>query len=204
MRTTAAYAELLRLRRPVLTTGEAAARLRLPRFAASQILRRLADDGIVLQIRRGLWALTREVDPYALPEHLTAPYPSYISMWTALYRHGMIDQIPREIYVASLDRSKMIKTPVGNFVIQHLTPGLFGGFETRDGVRMATPEKGLFDTVYLAGARGERFARLPELELPSRFADKEVRRWVKRIPSSRLRTLVGRQLVRILAGAERE
>lgn len=204
MRATAAYAELLRFRRPVLTTSEAAARLRLPGFAASQILRRLADDGIVVQIRRGLWALNREIDPYALPEHLTAPYPSYISIWTALYRHGMIDQIPREIYIVSLDRSKRIRTPLGIFVIQHLTPGLFGGFETRDRVRMATPEKGLFDTVYLAGSRGERFARLPELELPSGFAERELRRWVKRIPSSRLRTLVGRQLGRILAGAERE
>lgn len=204
MRATEAYAELLRLERPVVTTGEVAARLRVPKYTASSVLRRLERDGIVMRIRRGLWALGRQLDPYALPECLTAPYPSYVSLWTALYHHGMIDQVPRDTYIASVDRSKRIRTPVGTYVIHHLHPDLFGGFSARGGVRMATPEKALFDTVYLALSRGRRFARLPEVELPSDFNDAEVRHWVAQIPARRLRTLVGRQVEKVLAEAERE
>jgi predicted transcriptional regulator of viral defense system len=29
--------------------------------------------------------------------YLTAPRPAYVSLWSALARHGMIDQIPRSI-----------------------------------------------------------------------------------------------------------
>lgn len=204
MRATEAYADLLRLKRPVVTTGEVAARLRIAKPTASKLLRRLAADGVITRIRRGLWALTSSPDPSLLPESLTAPYPSYVSTWTALYRHGMIDQIPREIYIASVDRSKRIKTPVGMFIVQHVTPDLFGGFQASNGTRVATPEKALFDTVYLAESRGKRFASLPELDLPSGFDEAELGRWVQRIASSRLRTLVAQRLNEILTHAERE
>jgi len=202
MRATAAYAELLQLNRPVVRTSEAAARLRLPKYAATKILKQLADDGVVVLLRRGLWALTRQVDPYTLPEYLTAPYPSYISTWTALYQHGMIDQVPRSIYVASLDRARRLHTPVGLYVIQHVGPAVFGGFRSRNGVRMATPEKALFDAVYITGARGVRFTYLPELELAPSFRRGEIRRWVRRIPAKRLRTIVTNRLEEILSQVE--
>lgn len=204
MRATQAYADLREMRQAVVTTREAAARLGLPAHAVVKTLNRLARDGVILKISRGLWALSRRIDPLALPEHLTAPYPSYVSLWSALHRHGMIDQIPREIYVASLDRSKRIKTSVGGFVIQHIHPSLFGGFVTTDGAKIATPEKGLFDTVYLSGARGRRSMQFPELELPPGFSDDTVLEWVSRIPSRRLRTLVGNRLETILSAATRE
>ncbi len=204
MRTTEAYADLLRVRRPIMTTGEVASRLRVPEYSASRLLRTLARDGIALKVRRGLWSLTDRPDPYTLPPALTAPYPSYVSVWTALYRHGMIDQIPPEIYVVSLDRSKRIKTPVGTFVVQHLAPNLFGGFEIKDHVQVATPEKALFDTLYLALSRGRRFASLPEIDLPADFDEAKTHHWAHRIRSHRLRTLVQQRLAAALARAERE
>ncbi|MDQ7859453.1 MAG: hypothetical protein QN174_11555 [Armatimonadota bacterium] len=204
MRTTQAYAHLLAMGRPVVTSREAAARLRVPAHVAVKILNRLARDGVTIKVSHGVWALSGAIDPWLLPEHLTAPYPSYVSTWSALYRHGMIDQIPREVYVVSLDRSKRVKTAVGTFVVQHVHPRLFGGFLIADGAKVATPEKALLDTVYLAGARGRRFMRLPELELPPRFRDGAVLTWVRRIPSRRLRTLVGDRLQSLLAGATRE
>lgn len=201
MRSTEAYANLLQLKRPVVSTGEAAVRLRQSEHATSKFLRRLARDGLLIRLRRGLWALSPLTDPYILPPYLTAPYPSYISTWTALYHHGMIDQVPREIYVVSLDRSKRIKTPVGTFVVQHMSPGLFDGFETSNGVPVAVPEKALFDTVYLAGVRGRSYARLPELDLPERFDEPKIRKWVRRISLRRLRVLVEQRIERVLHAA---
>jgi len=98
----------------------------------------------------------------------------------------MMNQVPREIYVVSLDRAKHVKTPMGNYVIQHLRPELFEGYETRNGVTMATPEKSVFDTVYLLAARGRRYVRLPELEIPKGFQSSKLDRWIKKVSPPRL------------------
>jgi len=198
MRATEAYKTLLQLHRPVISTAEAAARLGISQVYASKLLARLAADGLITRLRRGVWAVTTQVDPYALPPYLTAPYPSYISSWTALYHHGLVDQIPQQVYVVSLDRSKRIRTPVGVFVVRHIIPKLFEGYRARDGVLMAIPEKALFDAVYLAGARGRRHALFPEVDIPKKFKKAQVRRWIRQISSPRLHKLVESQIESIL------
>src|SRR5208282_4738261 len=97
-----ALARLRNLGVPVVTTADAAAVLRLSTAAASHTLRRLARAGLAVPVRRGLWVLDRDMDPLLLPEHLTAPYPSYVSLQTALFRHGLISQIPSMTYAITL------------------------------------------------------------------------------------------------------
>ena len=67
----------------------------------------------------GIWALGPNVSANLLPEYLTAPYPAYISLWSALYLHSMIDQVPNRIFVASLSRAREVRTSVGTFAIHH-------------------------------------------------------------------------------------
>jgi hypothetical protein len=106
----------------------------------------------------------------------------------------MIEQIPRRISVASLDRAKRIVTSVGTYAIHHLAPEVFGGFRgTEESGYLATPEKALFDTVYIRAAAGSR-AFFPELSLPPGFDPSQLREWTGRIESPRLRTLVARRL----------
>jgi hypothetical protein len=167
--------------------------------AASQLLSRLAKDGLVLRVRRGLWAISPRMEPYRVPAFITAPFPSYISTWSALYHHGMIDQVPRRIYVVSLDRTKHVKSPIGNYVIQHLRPELFEGYETRDGIAMAIPEKALFDTVYLLAARGKRYVRLPELETPKGFQPSRHDNWIMKVSPRRLHIVVADSLDQIVS-----
>lgn len=77
MRRSDAYASLVAFGRPFVETREAAARF-------------------------GLWALDRGTDPFVAAPYLTAPFPAYVSLWSALARHDMIEQIPRSVYVVSL------------------------------------------------------------------------------------------------------
>jgi hypothetical protein len=188
------------LRVPAATTSDAAAVLRLSVPAASSTLRRLASSGLVTPIRRGLWAFAERPDPLALAEYVTAPYPSYVSLQTALYRRGMVSQIPSMIYLVSLARTGRIETAVGTYSVHHLPPELFGGFEydPTSGVKLARPEKALFDFLYLSPTRSRLFANLPELELPRGFRRSEVRAWAKRITSARLRAIVLRKLEEVL------
>jgi predicted transcriptional regulator of viral defense system len=195
-----AYAELRRFRKPVLTTEDAAVRLRASVSASSRILGRLAAKGLVHQLRRGLWALDGDIDPLALPEHLTAPLPAYVSLQSALHRHGMIEQIPRVVYAASLAGTRRVVTSIATYSIHRLVPEFFGGYVTdpRTQVKMATPEKALLDVLYLSAARSRLFARLPELELPRGFDVRECRRWIARIPAPYRRTMVARRLDALL------
>jgi hypothetical protein len=50
----------------------------------------------VRHLRRGLWSLDPDLDPFALPPFLTAPLPAYVSFWAALAHHGMIVGGPTE------------------------------------------------------------------------------------------------------------
>ena len=86
-------ARLRSLRLPAVTTADVAAALGMSVPAASHALSRFADVGLVTSVRRGLWALQENPDPLVLADHVTAPYPSYVSLQTALHQHGMIDQI---------------------------------------------------------------------------------------------------------------
>lgn len=203
MRLTDAYANLQRMDRPVIETREAAVRLALSTPATSKLLRRLERSRLVHRLRRGLWVLHPEIEPFALSRYLTAPFPAYVSFWSALARHGMIEQIPRQVYVASLGRTRKIKTSIGDFSIHHLVPELFGGYRQIDeGGHLATPEKALFDTVYLLTPKGGQI-HLPELELTDAFADAELASWTDRIANPRIRTLVRRGLDSALAAARR-
>lgn len=202
MRTADAYGSLRALDRPLVETREAAARLRTPLANASRILRALEEAGLVRRIRRGLWALDPDVDPFVAAPYLTAPFPAYVSLWSALTRHDMIEQIPRSVFVASLDRTKKVPTPIGAFSIHHLAPEVFGGFDdTPDSGYLATPEKALFDTVYLRAPRGGR-VYLPELSLPTGFDTAQLQSWIEKIPRPRLRTLVSRELEAVVSRAE--
>ncbi len=200
MRPSEAYAQLLDLGVATVETADVAAALRVTTSAATKLLRRLSAAKLVVRLRSGLWLLARTaLNPYNLAEAVTAPMPSYVSLQTALYLHGMIEQVPGVIYVASLARTQKITTSVGVYSIHHIAPELFDGFEIRaDGTKLATPEKALFDVVYLSGGRSRLFAHLPELELPARFRHGLLRHWTRRIVAPRRRSMVETRLEAIL------
>ncbi len=200
MKDTAALARLQRLRKQAITTAEAALALGVSLSAASHTLSRLGASGLVHRVRHGLWAMDAALDPLLLPEHLTAPLPSYVSFQSALHIHGLVSQIPDVIYVASLARTRRVRTGLGTFSIHRLTPRFFGGFETMEsGVRLATMEKALLDTLYLGPARSHLFGALPEVELPEGFDGREALRWLARIAPGPRRMAVTSRLQTLLA-----
>ena len=199
-----AYAALRNLRVPVIETADAAAALHQSTRAANKTLARLAQAGLVTQVRHGTWWIDAGVDPYRLPEYLTAPLPSYVSLHTALYLRGLVEQIPEVHYAASLARTQRIATAVGTFSIHHLAPEVFGGYEeTETGVKLATAEKALFDFAYLSAGRSRLFTALPEITLPRGFRRGVLTRWVERIPAQRSRTITRRKLDEFLASPSR-
>ena len=205
MNAASALAHLRGLGKPVVTTNDVALALGVERSAATQTLRRLAAEGLVTKIRHGLWATDPALDPLVLPEYLTAPLPSYVSFQSALYLRGMVSQVPEVIYVASLAQTRKVRTTLGGFSIHRLAPTFFGGYETlkESGVRLATPEKALLDTLYLGPTRSRMFAHLPEIEIPKGFDRRKAQEWVARIPPGPRRASVEQRLDRLLRPHQR-
>ncbi|MBS2020903.1 MAG: hypothetical protein JST92_00710 [Deltaproteobacteria bacterium] len=194
----AALAILRRLGVPTVTTSEAAAVLRASVPAASHTLRRLAAVGLVTPVRRGVWSLSEAPDPMTLLESVSAPYPSYVSLQSALHLHGLIEQIPQRIYAITLGRTARVTTPLASYSFHHVVPAMFAGFETHaSGVPVATMEKALIDLFYLSSTRVRLFGKLPEVELPRAFSFTRARAWVARIPNVRLRQIAATRLAKL-------
>lgn len=172
-------------------TRDAAALLGVTPANAHMILRRLSRHDFLVHLARGRWGLARTLQRMLLPEHIAAPYPAYVSLQTALFQHGLIGQVPAVLYAVTVGRTRRVTTPAGTVSLHHLPPELFMGYElTPEGAKLATPEKALFDLLYLAPGRSRLFARLPEIEFPRAFRWAEVRRFTALVVSSRRRAFV--------------
>lgn len=173
------------------STRDAAALLRVPPANAHMILSRLGKQEFMVHLAHGRWALARTLQRMLLPEHVAAPYPAYLSLQTALFHHGLIEQIPAVLYAVTVGRTRRVTTPMATVSLHHLPPALFTGFElTAEGARMARPEKALFDLLYLAPGRSRLFASLPEIEFPRAFRWQEVRRYAALVASPNRRQFI--------------
>ena len=184
---------------PGFETRDASALLHVPISTASKILGRLEKGGFILPANRGRWLLARNLNRQVLPELLAAPYPAYISLQSALYHHGLIEQIPAVIYAVTIGRPRRIQTTAGTVSLHRVPPPLFTGFEVigKDAVKMASAEKALFDVLYLAPGRSRLFTSLPELEIPRNFAWKELRRYAALVKSVSRRAFLEKRIAQI-------
>lgn len=89
---------------------------------------------------------------------------SYVSFEYALFYHGLIDQVPSVITLASKKRSRKINMGSWVFEYSHLKNELFFSYELKNKVYIASPEKALADLIYLI-SRGKRMAELDTLDM---------------------------------------
>jgi len=179
-----ALARIEALGQSVFQTKDVAAAVGVTRTNANKIATRLAASGFLIRLARGRWMLSRNRNKLLVPEELTAPYPAYISLQTALYYHGIVSQIPSVTYAASLAKTRRYETPVGTFSIHHIAPDFFFGFERdRANVSIAVPEKALLDVLYLSQTKTRLFVTLPEVDLPKSFSWQKAAKFVRAIRS---------------------
>lgn len=194
------YARIKLLNQSSFQTRDIVALLDVNTTTASKALSRLKKQGHLLQLRSGLWALPEKAEPMMLPEQLTAPFPSYVSLQSALHYHGMIEQIPETVYAVSLARTKTFNMRWITVSIHHIpTAFYFGYISVKNNVKIATPEKALLDFLYLRPAKNHLFTALPELEIPATFDYKLCYEWINKIPARQRRAMVEKQFELIYA-----
>lgn len=189
---------------PVFETRDASALLAVTPANANMILGRLADQGQLVHLARGRWLIAKTLSRLALPELISAPHPAYVSMQSALFHHGLIEQVPAVIYAATLARPRRATTPMGVVSFHRLPAELFTGFDVNDdGAKIASPEKALFDVLYLGPARSRLFARLPELEFPREFRWPQLRDFAKLVKSPNRKKFIERRIDEIHRASKR-
>ena len=180
-----AYQRLKSFNLTVVKTADAADYLDVTSDYASKILARLAASNAIQKIKTGLWLVDTSIDVLELPELISQPSPSYISLYSALFYHGMIEQVSEVIYAASLLRTRRYDTKLGVVSLHYIQPDFFFGYECTDNpkIKMATPEKALIDTFYLSMNRSRLFSVLPELEIPRDFNNEQAHQIIEKIDS---------------------
>ena len=191
-----ALQRLQALTTPVVESRDVAALLQVSSSNATTILRRLAAEGMIVHLSRGRWLVNRNIDRLALPELISAPYPAYISLQSALFHDGLIEQIPSLIYAVTPGRPRRLQTPVATISFHRMPAELFMGFELSSTLdaKIAIPEKALFDLIYLGPGRSRVFSRLPELTIPRRFQWQRLREYTNLVKSSGRQAFIAEQI----------
>lgn len=131
-------------------------------------LSRWVKSGLLIQLRRGLYALAppwRKVEPHPFLIANRLRSGSYVSLQSALAWHSAIpEQVPVVTSVGQ-GRPAAAHTPLGIFQVQHLAESFRFGFARvevapRQFAFVAAPEKALLDLIHLTpGGDCEAFIR---------------------------------------------
>lgn len=193
-----AYQKLKQLE-PTFFTKDTTAVLNVSNKNAAIILSRLAKKNTIVHLARGRWAYSDTVDPLILPSILAFPMKAYVSLYSALYYRGMIDQIPDTVFAITNGKTNIFETPIAKISLHSINSFLFTGYEMigKSCIFMATAEKALFDTLYLMPAKSNLFKKLTELEIPDNFNFALLQKWIKRVKNKSRRIMIEKMLEEI-------
>lgn len=113
---------------------------------------RMIDSGELIQLRRGLYATRRDINPYCFAASIYGP--SYISFDTALSYHGLIPEAVYEVTSATMRRSREFENTFARYRYRTVPRRVYPvGVErrTEGGIPflIASPTKALCDRIAL-------------------------------------------------------
>ncbi len=184
-----------KLGRPVFTTHELASISGKSASTVIQCLNRLVRQGLIIKAYHGVWAETGTgtLSGFQIIPYLFGGRRAYVSFITALHLHGIIEQIPQVITLASQSHTRTIRTRIATFSVHQIAPAIFNGFDwyKKEGnFLVAEPEKALIDSLYLSSRKKKQFGHFPELHFPPGFSFKRAAHYAKHIPEKRIRSYV--------------
>jgi predicted transcriptional regulator of viral defense system len=149
----------------------------------------LKTQGLVFKIYHGVWSFGNKLpNPYSVIPYILPKQRAYVSFISALHLYGIIEQIPQFITLASVAHTREIKTAAGVFMVHHLNPSFFFGFDwKKDGEEflIAEPEKALADCIYISTYKKKQFSNFPELYFPKEFNFKKVEKYLEKIKNKK-------------------
>src|SRR3989338_4558414 len=111
-----------KLGRPVFTTHELIAVSGKSSSTIIQCLNRLVKQGLLIKVYRGVWAeaQAKKLSPFEIIPFLFSRQRVYVSFISALHLHGIVEQIPQSITLASPSHTRTLRTKAGVFSVQQI------------------------------------------------------------------------------------
>jgi predicted transcriptional regulator of viral defense system len=149
------YQSLLAIDKPFFSKEDVAQALDIGPNSAGVLCSRYVKRGLLTRLKRNLYVRTETLrslgqnDLFKIANFLQVP--SYISLMTALSYYGITTQVQREVFESiSIKRTKTYHRGGFSFRYIKISPKLYGEFKKDKDVFIATPEKAVLDSFYLA------------------------------------------------------
>lgn len=156
------------------------------------VVNRLVKQGRLIRLCKNFYTINlSSVKWEALAIELVSP--SYLSFEYALWQHGLINEIPTSLTLATTKKSRQFKLPNNILEYSHLNKKLFFGYILVDDYYSALPEKAYLDELYLISLKKRSF-NLKAIET-GKLNKKRLKQWSKKYPIYTQRLV--RQLIKI-------
>jgi len=153
--TQAQWLDHLRRGKSIYQFGELQRLTKLSAVATQRAVHRLARACLLAKLGKGYYA--NLLQPPLIEEVSAVLYPpSYISLESALFHHGIIEQAPQMLACVGTNKTKTFQTAFGEIYYAHVQAGLFFGYELNGRSLMALPEKAALDFIYLQLQNGHK------------------------------------------------
>jgi predicted transcriptional regulator of viral defense system len=142
-------------------------------------LNRLVKRGVLERAARNVYIIAGE------PTRVEAVagqvyFPSYFSFESALSRFGILNLVPYTFTFATTRKTKKLTLLGRSIDYRHIREELFFGFELKDGMYLAEPEKAFLDLVYFS-TFGKGSLPAEEMDLRS-LSRQKLDKYSKRFP----------------------
>jgi len=128
-------------------------------------LNRLVKRKKIVRLQKNVYVPAGKIPDYKLIAQ-QLDLTSYISFETALAQSNILSQLPYSLTLATARRSKKVKLGEQEIIYRKLKPNLIGDYSLVDGLRVASKEKALIDSLYLV-SRGKMSLPVDELDMSS-------------------------------------
>jgi len=184
--------QLQGINKPFYTIADLEKLTKLNRGALSVQLRRWIISGLIERLAQGIYipmGSTVSLENIAAGMYI----PNYISFESALSRFGVLNLIPYSLTFATTRKTRKYVFRNQEVEFRQMTSDLFFGFEMKNGIYVASPEKAFLDQIYFV-ARGKATLDLDELDI-SKLSRKTLKAYSRRFPAyvgTRLESILNR------------
>jgi predicted transcriptional regulator of viral defense system len=176
--------ELLKLfqkvNKPFYTIADLEKITSLPRKSLYVALKRWEGGGIIERVTQGVYVPMGSNISF---ENVAAQLyiPNYLSFESALAKYGVLNLIPYTLSFATTRKTRRYTLRKQEIEFRQVSAELFFGFEMKNGLYVALPEKAFLDEIYFV-ARGKAALDLDEVDI-KKLSTKTLRNYSKRFPA---------------------
>lgn len=169
-----------RMNKPFYTIADLEKITGLSRNSLYIALERWKTQAFIDRVGQGIYlpiGITTSVENIASQLYI----PNYLSFESALAKYGILNLIPYTITFATTRKTRKYTLRKQEIEFRQITPKLFFGFEMKNGIYIASPEKAFLDEVYFV-TRGKATLDFDEIDI-EKLSRKTLQDCSKRFPS---------------------